>query len=640
MAGISVFYWQRKGELHMLYSISKASKAYGADEIFQDVNFEIKGTEKIAIVGRNGCGKTTFLRCMCGEESFDHANIAKQNGTEIGYLAQKVLSHDDWTVEQELMTIYEPIFALQKKINELEDKMANDYSEKVMNQYGEAQEKFEAMNGYHWESEMKTVFTRFGFPIEQLSKKIGEFSGGQKTRIAFVKLLLSKPDILLLDEPTNHLDIDAIEWLEGYVKSYPKAVVVVSHDRMFLDHTVDCVYNMEYGKMTRYAGNYSNFVVERENDLERQQDAYNRQQKDVERLQALIEKFRYKKSKAAFAQSKIKYLDRLEMVTVDKSDTRNFHAHFTPNVKGGEKVLETDHLAIGYDHVLTEVTMKMRRGDRIAVIGPNGTGKSTFVKTLMELIPSLGGSFLFGHQIEKGYFDQQLAQFSSGKTVLEEVWDDYPELDRTAVRSVLGQFLFSADDVFKSVDVLSGGEKVRLSFAKLLLQHSNLLILDEPTNHLDIPGKEALEQALKGFSGTILFASHDRYFIQQLATGLLKFENGKAEFIEANWNEYEEQETSKASMVMTSEKKQPAEEAPAQETRRQLSPEAKAREIKKLEEKITDKEGELEDLRDLRYEPEYYQDYQKMNVLDGDIDDVHNELAHLYQKWDELNEDA
>lgn len=624
----------------MLYSISKASKAYGADEIFSDVTFEIKGTEKIAIVGRNGCGKTTFLRCMCGEESFDSANVSRQNGTEIGYLSQKVLAHDDWTVEQELMTIYAPVFALQKKMNELEDRMAEDYSEKVMNQYAEAQEKFEAMNGYHWESEMKTVFTRFGFPIEQLSKKIGEFSGGQKTRIAFVKLLLSKPDILLLDEPTNHLDIDAIEWLEGYVKNYPKAVVIVSHDRMFLDHTVDCVYSMEYGKMKRYAGNYSNFVVERENDLERQQAAYDRQQKDIERLQALIEKFRYKKSKAAFAQSKIKYLDRMELVSVDKSDTKNFHAHFTPNLKGGEKVLETDHLAIGYDHVLTEVTMKMRRGDRIAIIGPNGTGKSTFVKTLMELIPSLGGSFLFGHQIEKGYFDQQLAQFSSGKTVLEELWDDYPELDRTAVRSVLGQFLFSADDVFKSVDVLSGGEKVRLSFAKLLLQHSNLLILDEPTNHLDIPGKEALEEALKGFTGTILFVSHDRYFIQQLATGLLKFENGSAEFIEKSWNEYEENEVAKASMVMETEKKASEEENKAQETRRQLSPEARKREIKKLEEQITDKEAELEDLRDLRYEPEYYQDYQKMNVLDQDIDDVHNELAHLYKQWEELSEEA
>ena len=624
----------------MLYSISKASKAYGADEIFSDVTFEIKGTEKIAIVGRNGCGKTTFLRCMCGEESFDSANVSRQNGTEIGYLSQKVLAHDDWTVEQELMTIYAPVFALQKKMNELEDRMAEDYSEKVMNQYAEAQEKFEAMNGYHWESEMKTVFTRFGFPIEQLSKKIGEFSGGQKTRIAFVKLLLSKPDILLLDEPTNHLDIDAIEWLEGYVKNYPKAVVIVSHDRMFLDHTVDCVYSMEYGKMKRYAGNYSNFVVERENDLERQQAAYDRQQKDIERLQALIEKFRYKKSKAAFAQSKIKYLDRMELVSVDKSDTKNFHAHFTPNLKGGEKVLETDHLAIGYDHVLTEVTMKMRRGDRIAIIGPNGTGKSTFVKTLMELIPSLGGSFLFGHQIEKGYFDQQLAQFSSGKTVLEELWDDYPELDRTAVRSVLGQFLFSADDVFKSVDVLSGGEKVRLSFAKLLLQHSNLLILDEPTNHLDIPGKEALEEALKGFTGTILFVSHDRYFIQQLATGLLKFENGSAEFIEKSWNEYEENEVAKASMVMETEKKASEEENKAQETRRQLSPEARKREIKKLEEQITDKEAELEDLRDLRYEPEYYQDYQKMNGLDQDIDDVHNELAHLYKQWEELSEEA
>jgi ATP-binding cassette subfamily F protein 3 len=257
----------------------------------------------------------------------------------------------------------------------------------------------------------------------------------------------------------------------------------------------------------------------------------------------------------------------------------------------------------------------------------------------MELIPSLGGSFLFGHQIEKGYFDQQLAQFSSGKTVLEELWDDYPELDRTSVRSVLGQFLFSADDVFKTVDVLSGGEKVRLSFAKLLLQHSNLLILDEPTNHLDIPGKEALEEALKGFSGTILFVSHDRYFIKQLATGFVKFDKGTAEFIDATWDEYEAGEVAKASMVMETEKRTPEEENKAQETRRQLSPEAMKREIKKLEQQITDKEAELEDLRDLRYEPEYYQDYQKMNLLNQDIDDVHNELAHLYKRWEELSEE-
>ena len=602
------------------------------------MTFEIKGTEKIALVGRNGCGKTTFLRCMCGEDSFDSGNISIQGGVTIGYLAQKVLEHDDWTVEEELKLIYRNVFDLQEQMHQLEETMLTDASEKILSRYAQIQEAFEAAGGYHWESEMKTVFTKFGFPIEDLQKKIGEFSGGQKTRVAFVKLLLSKPDILLLDEPTNHLDIEAIQWLEGYVRNYPKAVVIVSHDRMFLDHTVDCVYNMEYGKMKRYGGNYSSFTIQRENDLERQQAAYYRQQKDIERLQALIEKFRYKKNKAAFAQSKIKYLERMEKIEPEKADNRTFHAHFTPNIKGGEKVLETDHLAIGYDHILTEVTMKMRRGDRIAVIGPNGTGKSTFVKTLMSLIPSLGGSFLYGHQIETGYFDQQLAQFSSGKTVLEELWDEYPDLDRTTIRSVLGQFLFSADDVFKSVDVLSGGEKVRLSFAKLLLKHSNLLILDEPTNHLDIPGKEALEESLKGYSGTILFVSHDRYFIQQLATGLLKFENGTAEYLDMDWNTYEQSTLNGISSV----EKQPASvEQPvtSQDTRRQMSPEARRREIAKLEKQITEKEQELEDLRALRFEPEYYQDYTKMNALNEDIDDIHNEIAHLEEKWEKLLEE-
>lgn len=622
----------------MLYSISKASKYFGADPVFEDVTFEIKGTEKIALVGRNGCGKTTFLRCMCGEEAFDNGTVSIQAGTTIGYLAQKVLEHDDWTVEEELKLIYAPVFELQRQMNELEEIMKSDASEKVLNRYASLQEQFEAANGYNWESEMKTVFTKFGFPVEDMHKKIGEFSGGQKTRVAFVKLLLSKPDILLLDEPTNHLDIDAIEWLEGYVRNYPKAVVIVSHDRMFLDHTVDCVYNMEYGKMKRYGGNYSAFVVQRENDLERQQSAYVRQQKDIERLQALIEKFRYKKNKAAFAQSKIKYLERMEKLEPEKADNRTFHAHFTPNVKGGEKVLETDHLAIGYDHVLTEVTMKMRRGERIGIIGPNGTGKSTFVKTLMELIPSLGGSFLFGHQIDIGYFDQQLAQFSSGKTVLEELWDEYPDLDRTAIRSVLGQFLFSADDVFKSVDVLSGGEKVRLSFAKLLLKHSNLLILDEPTNHLDILGKEALEESLKGYTGTILFVSHDRYFIQQLATGLLKFENGTAEYLDMDWNTYEESILN-GNQVQPSEQKEHSEPAKVQDTRRQMSPEARRREIAKLEKQITAKELELEEMRALRFEPEYYQDYTKMNALNEDIDDIHNELAHLEERWETLLEE-
>lgn len=620
----------------MLYQVSHGSKYFGAEPVFEDVKFEIKGTEKITIVGRNGCGKTTFLRCLSGELNFDKGTVSVMSGVTIGYLAQKVLEHDDWTVEEELRTVFAPVFAMQEELSRLSEQMAEDASDQVLAKYARVQEQFEAMNGYNWESEMKTVFTRFGFGDEDLNRKIREFSGGQKTRIAFVRLLLSKPDILLLDEPTNHLDLETIEWLEGYIKKYPKAVVVVSHDRMFLDHVTDVVYDMEYGSMTRYVGNYTSFTEQKKNNLERRMAAYQRQQKDIERLEALIEKFRYKKNKAAFAQSKIKYLDRMDKLEKpDQADDRTFHVQFSPRVKGGEKVLTIDRLAIGYDHPLAEVTFNLRRGDRVAVIGPNGCGKSTFVKTIMGLIPKLFGDYLYGHQIEPGYFDQQLAQFSTGKTVLEELWDDYPDLDRTEIRSVLGRFLFSADDVFKTVDVLSGGEKVRLSLAKLLLQHANLLILDEPTNHLDIPGKEALEESLRDFTGTILFVSHDRYFISRLATSLLVMENGKANYIPLTYEEYEENRKQELPVVQTVE---PDVAKPAEPVEKKLSPEGQRRLVEKLERKITEKEALLEEKRALRYEPEYYQDYRKMNELDEEIDQIHNDLAHLMEEWEKQSE--
>lgn len=619
----------------MLYQVSQGSKSFGADTIFEDVQFMIKGNEKITIVGRNGCGKTTFLRCITGEYAFDKGSVSIQNGIRIGYLAQQVLEHDDWTVEEELKTVFEPVFAMQRELNALEETMLTDSSDKVLARYADVQERFEAMNGYAWEAEMHTVFTRFGFTVQDLQKKVSEFSGGQRTRIAFAKLLLSKPDILLLDEPTNHLDLETIEWLEGYVRNYPKAIVMVSHDRMFLDHTTDVVYEIEYGHMTRYIGNYTSYQEQKKNNTEKMQAAYRRQQAEIERLEALIEKFRYKKNKAAFAQSKIKYLDRMDKIDpVREGDTKTFHARFTPARRGGQTVLETDKLGIGYDHLLTTVTMSLQRGQRIGILGPNGTGKSTFVKTLMGLVKPLSGTYLYGHQIDPGYFDQQLAQFSSGKTVLEEIWDEHPDLDRTAIRSVLGQFLFSADDVFKLTDVLSGGEKVRLSLAKLLLQNANLLILDEPTNHLDIPSKEALEDSLSEYTGSVLFVSHDRYFIRRLANALIVFENGEAVFYDMNYDEYEEG-TKKQELQEAARRKA---EKPEPVKERAMSPEALRREISRTEEAITRKEQELEDLRALRFEPEYYQDYQKMAVLDEQIDDVHNELAHLYEKWEKLSE--
>ncbi len=616
----------------MLFQISKATKSYGADVVFEDVNFEIKNTEKIALVGRNGSGKTTFLRCISGEEEFDKANINKANATTIGYLAQKVIEDEGLSVKEELMKNYRHIFEIEAKLRELEKVMIDDSNENILHDYAKLQEEYEINNGYTWESEMNTVFSKFGFTKSDLDKRINEFSGGQKTRIAFVKLLLSKPDILLLDEPTNHLDVEAIEWLENYIRNYPKAVVVVSHDRMFLDRVVNVVYELEYTKMKRYVGNYSSYVIQKKNDIERIEQAYKRQQKDIERLEELIEKFRYKKNKAKFAQSKIKYLDRMERISLEKSDDKVFHARFKPRLKGGERVLDIDNLVIGYDHPLATINLNVRRGDRVGIIGKNGTGKSTFMKTIMSLMPALSGDMLFGHQIEVGYFDQQLAQFSSDKTVIEELWDEYPELDRTTIRSVLGQFLFSADDVFKSVDVLSGGEKVRLSLSKLLLKHANLLLLDEPTNHLDILGKEALEEALKDYQGTIIFVSHDRYFIKEIATSLLIFDDQDVKYIPMTYSEYYELEETKEKEI---KEVNVIKEIKRKET--PLSKEGKARKIKQLEKAITEKENELEEARELRYEPEYYQDQTKMKELDDRIDDIHNEIANLMKEWEELS---
>ncbi|MCF0110211.1 MAG: ABC-F family ATP-binding cassette domain-containing protein, partial [Erysipelotrichaceae bacterium] len=381
-----------------------------------------------------------------------------------------------------------------------------------------------------------------------------------------------------------------------------------------------------------YVGNYTSFVEQKKADIERQNRAYARQQKDIERLEELIEKFRYKKNKAAFAQSKIKYLDRMEKVEkATNPDEKTFHARFTPKTKGGKHVLTIDHLVVGYDRPLCEVTTEILSGQKVAIMGANGTGKSTLIKTLMGLVEPLSGAYLYGHQIETGYFDQQLAQFNSGKTVIEELWDEYPDLDRTAIRTVLGQFLFSADDVFKSVDVLSGGEKVRLSFAKLLLQHSNFLMLDEPTNHLDIPCKEALEESLKDFEGTLLFVSHDRYFVKQLATSLIFIDEDKVTYYPYGYEAYMQER--KGEPVALVPKKEKKEEQP-----KPVRPINVKKELAKVEKQIDEKEALLEDWRQLRFEPEYYHDYRKMNELDEAIDDLHNEIENLMTRWEELSE--
>jgi ATP-binding cassette subfamily F protein 3 len=610
----------------MKYQINKGSKSYGGNGVFENIQFEIRNTEKIAVVGRNGCGKTTLMRIIAEMEDLDKGEIHKENGLQIGYLAQTTFENEELTVEEALMQSFEKVLQMENQLRIMEEQMCERHDEAFLNSYAKLQQAYEEAGGYQWQSEMMNVFTRFGFDIEEIHRPIHTFSGGQKTRLAFVKLLLSKPDILLLDEPTNHLDIMTIEWLQGYVKRYPKAVVVVSHDRMFLDDVCDVVYELEYGTMRRYVGNYTNYVNVKKQDVEQQRSAYIRQQKEIKRMEELIDKFRYKKNKAAFAQSKIKYLERMDVIENPEVDQKSFKARFQPAIKGGKNVLSIAQLGIGYDEELCNVTLELMRGQKVAVIGANGCGKSTLMKTLMGDVAPLSGSFLYGHQIDVGYFDQELAQFQSGETLLEEVWKDFPDLNRTEARSALGCFLFTGDDVFKTVDVLSGGEKVRLSFVKLMLSQPNLLLMDEPTNHLDLIGKEALEEALQDYEGTMLFVSHDRYFISKLATALVVIENNQATYIPLTYNEY--MEKNKQEVKVEKQQVRKGKERGINYKR----------EVKKIEEKIANNEKQIETLKQLRFEPEYYNDYQKMQELDENINNLENELVEFMMLWEEYSE--
>lgn len=612
----------------MRYQIAKGSKAFGAQDVFENISFEVKDKEKVAIVGRNGCGKSTLLKIIAQEEDLDSGNIHKEKSVTIGYLAQTVFLDDNISVEEDFENVFEELHHCEKKLEEISARMVEDHSDAILNEYAKVQERFEELGGYTYKQEILNIFTKFGFAMEDLQKKLNEFSGGQKTRLSFVKLLLSKPDILLLDEPTNHLDLETIEWLEGYVKRYPKAVVMVSHDRTFLDNVVDVVYEIEYGIMRKYPGNYSHYVEAKKSDVERAKSAYARQQKEIQHLEELIEKFRYKATKAKFAQSKIKYLDRMEKIEDRKTDDTTFKAHFSSNIKGGNQVLSVKDLSIGYDEELCKVTFELLRGDRCAIIGKNGTGKSTLIKTLMEKVKPLSGDFLLGHQIEIGYFDQELAQFNSSNTVLEELWNLFPHLDHTAIRNALGCFLFRGEEVFKEVSVLSGGEKVRLTLAKLMLEHGNFLLMDEPTNHLDIPGKEALEESLKGYDGTLLCVSHDRYFISQVATSILVLDDNGATYYPLTYQEY----------LHKDEQKEVVKESKEEKKKEKPKFINYGREISRLEKKISKKEEELEELRERRFEPEYYQDSKKMAELDGTIDDVHNEINNMMKLWEEYSE--
>lgn len=538
----------------MRYQIKHALVQYAADTILEDVNFEVRDSEKIAIVGRNGCGKTTLLKLIAGDikmnnpDSDEECGIFMAGKQEIGFLRQISFPNGEISVEDEIKKAFAPVFVCEERMAQIEQLLhTQGENQSLLYEYDNLQKRMEALRGYTWKRDMEIMFQQFGFAREDLERPIGSLSGGQQTKVAFIKLLLERPDIMLLDEPTNHLDLQTIEWLENYLKNYDKAVIVVSHDRMFLDRIADVTYEIEYHRIKRYPGNYSAFAKKKEEDLIKQEKDYEEQQKEIQRLTEWIEKWKNTPSKVAATRSKKMAIEH--MVKIEKPrrfDTKAFHAMFTPRTESYTNVITTKNLQIGYDRELSRVSFELRKGERLAILGENGKGKSTLLKTLVGIIPPLGGMFSIGHNVEWGYFDQQKAVVNDAdpqQTVLDNFWEEYPDMLRGEVRSALGSFLFSQEEVEKKMGQLSGGEKVRLALCKMFQTKPNLLILDEPTNHLDMVGKDALEQMLQGFPGTVLFVSHDRYFVKQVATGVLEFAGEEVKQYNCGYEDYLQEKT-------------------------------------------------------------------------------------------------
>lgn len=624
----------------MEYKIINGAITYGTKTILEEINFEIKNNDKIAIVGRNGSGKTSLLKAFINNDiletglSKEELQIIKIGNPTIGYLEQQAFSDLNVTLIEEILKIYAPIINLKNKIDRIEKQLENITTAKLLEDYTNSLEKYKLIGGYTYQKEYEIALTKFGFTKEDKNKKLSEFSGGQITKIAFLKLLLSKPDILLLDEPTNHLDITTIEWLEKYLNDYPKALVVISHDRMFLDKIVNKVYEIEYSSLTKYKGNYTAFELQKKMNYEKQLKDYEYQQKEIKRLKEIANRFKYKPSKASMAMSKLKKIEQMQIIDKpNKYDTKNFNTNIKINKDSSNTVLTVKELEIGYNNnTLSKVSFELYKGQKLAIIGENGKGKSTLIKTLMGFIPKISGKYTYGYNIEKEYFDQQIKFINEENTIFEEYQQTFKDESPLQIRKNLGAFLFTGDDVFKKINILSGGEKVRLQLCKIFRKSPNLLLLDEPTNHLDILGKENLEEILTSYKGTIIFVSHDRYFINKIADSLLIFENNKVTHFNGKYEEYinQKQETLPiSSSIKVSNKKNIQSN--------NLKYKNPINQIKKIEKEIDIKETKKKEIEKMMLKEETYKDYQKMNELQNILKELTKEIEEKIKEWEQLS---
>lgn len=626
----------------MLLKITNGCIAFGSNIILSGIDFQINEGEKVGLVGRNGCGKTTLLKLISSEyeltrlDNGETSSIVTAKNITIGYLKQITFEDETITLEAEVKKAYKEILEIEVNMEKLLSQMDGSSNNTAVKKYSELQERFNLLGGYSYKKEYESAIVQFGFTKEDKSKALSGFSGGQRTKIAFIKLILSKPDLLVLDEPTNHLDINAIEWLEEYLKTYKNAVIIVSHDREFLDKIVSFIYEIERGRITKYTGNYSAFAQKKRLDWEIQQKKHIEQQKEIAHLNGLVDRFRYKATKAAMAQSKIKQLEHMDIVEAPElADTKSFHSYFEPEYQSAKLVLTAKDLEIGYDKSLSTVSLNIMHGEKIGIIGGNGLGKSTFLKTVVGIIPKLGGSFSIGEKVKLGYFDQHMAQYKSDKTVLDEYWDEFPDLSQTEVRSALGAFLFTGDDVFKPVNALSGGEKVRLELCKILKRRPNFLILDEPTNHMDIIGKETLEKILKDYTGTLLFVSHDRYFIKQISSSVLVFGKGDVKYYPFGYEEYLEHTATKTASEEIIVKEKIKNKDIINPGKEKSKLESK---IKKLEALLKECDEKIAMLRAELQSEDVVSDYEKITELQEELNELEELNIKYLEEWDELQD--